>query len=303
MNGGGVLITVTFHGLEVFRRVYEMRSIRLAAERLYLTEPSVSLAVKGIERELGTLLFHRDGHQLVPTDAGEVTYRVAVSILEQLHDLTIMITDMKLGQRGHVEVAGSLTVGSYWLPKLLAWFTQRYPKISVFQHVFLAEEMFRRLLDGEFSFGVAPLFDDIPHELYVEPLTDESVVVVGRMDFPRNSLTIQEVQEYDFVGEPVSSRGKKNFDRLLALAGIPTRRIVFATGHPEGEKEGVMAGLGLLATFRFAVERELEAGLFKEIQIHNTSMRCPIMLVYRPQKFFSPAEKTLISFLHDTARK
>jgi DNA-binding transcriptional LysR family regulator len=289
-------LALSIRNLEILKLVYELGSMRVAAERLYLSESAVSLQVKSLETHFGAPLFQREGRRLVPTEAGDLAYRTAVTILGLLGDTATAIQDLSHARRGRIEIAGSLTVGSYLLPQFLTAFQQRFPGVRIVQHVYLADEMFRRLIAGEFAFGVTPEHD-LPPPLVSRRLREERVVIVAAPGYPVDRLTPEQLALAPFVDAPTSSRGRQNFDRIFREIGVPSRRVVFESGHPEGEKRAAMAGLGLLATFRFALETEIKAGLLKEVEVEGIRLSCPIALVHRPHKHFSTVERRLIEFL------
>src|SRR5579883_3211240 len=79
-------MSLTIHNLRVFCSVVELGSVSAAAERLYLSPSAVSLHVRLLSDHFGTQLFQREGRRLVPTEAGQVAYQHATTILQQLGD-------------------------------------------------------------------------------------------------------------------------------------------------------------------------------------------------------------------------
>src|ERR1051325_1738906 len=93
--------------LEAFCAVVELRSFSLAAERLGVTQPAVSLQVRALEKRLGSQLLDRSGRRVVPTEAGERLYRGPQRLVQvEQH----VLGEMELGADG--ELGGVLSIGA-----------------------------------------------------------------------------------------------------------------------------------------------------------------------------------------------
>ncbi len=73
--------------LRAFFSAVQLGSVSAAAERLFLSQPTVSLQIQSLERELDTTLFERHGPKIKPTPEGEVFYRLAQPLLERFNKL------------------------------------------------------------------------------------------------------------------------------------------------------------------------------------------------------------------------
>ena len=119
--------------VETFRAVAEELSFSRAAAKLGYVQSSVSAQVSALERELGVPLFDRLDRRIVLTDAGEVMLAYSGELLALAERTREAVLDAGVGSG---EVAGSLTVSvpetllTYRLPKLLALFHERYPRVQ-----------------------------------------------------------------------------------------------------------------------------------------------------------------------------
>ncbi len=117
-----------------FRYVYTLYkegSFTRAAEKLFISQPSLSVAIRNIEKELGAELFERTGSGVRITDVGE-EYIVAVEkIIAIENEFKSKVHDIKYLESGQITVGGSNYLSSYVLPKIINVFTASYPKITV----------------------------------------------------------------------------------------------------------------------------------------------------------------------------
>src|SRR5918998_1487508 len=120
--------------VETFRAVAEELSLSRAAAKLGYVQSSVSAQVSALERELGVPLFDRLGRRIALTDAGEVMFAYSGKLLALADQTREAVVDAGVGSG---EVKGSLTVSApetlltYRLPKLLALFHERLPKVRL----------------------------------------------------------------------------------------------------------------------------------------------------------------------------
>src|SRR5690348_1572362 len=101
--------------LAAFCAVVELRSFSLAAERLGVTQPAVSLQVRALEKRLGSQLLDRSGRRVEPTESGELLYRGAQRLLQLEQQL---LGELEAGGDG--EVGGVLAIGASTGPAAIA---------------------------------------------------------------------------------------------------------------------------------------------------------------------------------------
>lgn len=111
--------------------VYKEQSFSRAAEKLYISQPSLSAAVKKTEEEVGFPLFERGFSPIRLTQIGEKYMEAAEEILSIQKNFTSFLEDTQSLKQGSLSVGGSHYVSSYILPQLVGHFADRYPGISI----------------------------------------------------------------------------------------------------------------------------------------------------------------------------
>src|SRR3954449_9026148 len=118
--------------LAAFCEVVERRSFSLAAEKLGVTQPAVSLQVRALEKRLGTQLFDRSGRRVEPTEAGMRLYRGAQRLLALEEQLVEDVTgEDETEISGRLELGSSSGPGGAILPLLLCDFQTAHPAVTV----------------------------------------------------------------------------------------------------------------------------------------------------------------------------
>jgi DNA-binding transcriptional LysR family regulator len=302
--------SVELRQVRTFRVVAEELSFSRAAARLGYVQSSVSAQVAGLERELGVRLFDRLGRRISLTEAGAVMLAYSRELLVLAGEARDAVIDAGAGAG---EVAGSLTVSApetlltYRLPKLLATFHERHPKVrlSVQPSAIgrLVGSMRRAVDDGRVD--VAFVLDRpvaVPG-LSVEPLIREGVTVIAPSDHALASSS--SVAPKDLSGEPVllpeapesgcAYRGQ--FERQLGAWGVvPPERMEFQS--IEAVKQCVAAGMGVSVLISVAVEAEIEDGKLAALR-WGEPFEVFTQMVWHEKRWKSPA---LRAFL-ETARE
>jgi DNA-binding transcriptional LysR family regulator len=254
--------------VRTFRVVAEELSFSRAAARLGYVQSSVSAQVAALERELGVRLFDRLGRRI----SGSVMLAYSRELLVLAGEAREAVVDAGAGAG---EVTGSLTVSApetlltYRLPRLLAIFHERYPKVRLSVRPSAIGRLvgsMRRAVD-EGRVDVAFVLDGavaVPG-LSIEPLIGEGVTVIAPSNHALASST--SVAPQDLSGESVLLpeapesgcvyRGQ--FERQLGKRGVmPQERMEFQS--IEAVKQCVAAGMGVSVLISVAVEAEIEDG-------------------------------------------
>ena len=121
---------MTLNQLRYFCTASRCHSITKAAEELYVTQPTVSVAIRDLEIEFGISLFYRKGNQLVLTQEGEAFYEKATYILQYCNELQADYSSMSR-VKPPLRIGIPPMLSTVFLPELLTAFHQDYPEIAV----------------------------------------------------------------------------------------------------------------------------------------------------------------------------
>ena len=137
--------------LEYFSRVVQEKSFSKAADKVFRTQPAVSIAIRRLEEEIGLPLLDRTQKTPVLTEAGQVVYDYAQRILGLRDQVAQAIAEMQSLKRGLIRVGANESTSLYLLPELILKFRERHPevKVEIFRHVshLLPREVLDRILD------------------------------------------------------------------------------------------------------------------------------------------------------------
>ncbi|EHR37041.1 LysR family transcriptional regulator [Facklamia languida] len=209
-----------FQGMEYVLAVYQAQSFSKAADKLYISQPSLSANIKRIERRLGHTIFDRSTIPLKVTDFGEEYIRQALRIQQVEEDFDYFRYQYDNLEWGQLTLGGTSLFAAMILPKLMAKFNQAYPKIQLE----LREENSRHLIDWLHAGTIDLLLDNTPLDDSVFDhlqYATESILLAVPADFSVN----QEVKDYQLPLSVIKANDQQIFDwpalPLEALEGLP----------------------------------------------------------------------------------
>lgn len=169
--------------LRYFQAVAEAGSFSRAAERLHISQPPLSLQIKGLEEELGVRLFDRGPRGVTLTPAGRIFLDEIRGILRGLDQARIKAQQAGRGEIGTLSV-GFVTIAGYGiLPPALKRFREEFPHVDVELHELTTDVQIRELRAGHLDLGIGlgPIDDS---GLTFEPISRESLLLAAPIGHP-----------------------------------------------------------------------------------------------------------------------
>ena len=234
--------------LRYFLVVAEELHFGRAAERLHITQPPLTVAVRRLERELGVQLFDRTTRRVTLTPAGHAFRDRIQSAVADLDGAAGEVADVAAGRSGKIRV-GFVSSASYTtVPEAIRTFRQQRPRVDLVLNPLTSGEQIEQLLDGNLDLGLVRDPGDIPG-LDIELLSTEDLVVVLPEAHPLAGAA--EIRPQDLEGEPMilfPYRLMPGFvSRVLRVfESLPTPPTVVQQAiHQETVLGLVAAGLGI----------------------------------------------------------
>jgi len=139
---------MTITQLEYIVAVDTYRSFVLAAEKCFVTQPTLSMQVQKLEDTLGVKLFDRSKQPVVPTDIGVEVIAQARILLAESEKIKEIISDRERELSGELKVGIIPTVAPYILPRILHGFIERYPQVKLIVWEQTTEQIVQQLKMG-----------------------------------------------------------------------------------------------------------------------------------------------------------
>ena len=166
--------------LRYFVAVAEEASFTRAAQRLHLSQPALSAAIRQLERRLGTVLFARTGRRVELTPAGEALLTDARRLLAASQRLVERVTRVAAGEEGSVVLASTHSLSAAFVPELMGRLREALPRWRVRHRLGWSLEVTSIVAEGRATVGLVR-YAESTDGLRVATLGREpAVVCVGR---------------------------------------------------------------------------------------------------------------------------
>lgn len=116
--------------LKYFQTVCKYESITKAAEKLFVSQPTISFCIKELEEEFGVKLFHRKHNRLQLTVEGQFFYEKVQYILQSVDSLEHQMKEM-CESRNHIKIAVPAMISTFLFPQMFDAFTKQYPDVQL----------------------------------------------------------------------------------------------------------------------------------------------------------------------------
>ena len=177
---------MTIVQLEYIVAVDTYRSFGIAAEKCFITQPTMSMQVQKLEEDLGVILFDRSKHPVVPTEIGIEVLEQARTLLKESYKIKELISNKKEGVEGELKIGIIPTIAPYLMPGVISAFMDKYPRVQLSIWEYTTEEIIVRLKNGLLDCGIlsTPVKDK---SLYENPLFYECFIAYLSKSSPLNS--------------------------------------------------------------------------------------------------------------------
>ncbi|MFJ5837618.1 LysR family transcriptional regulator [Streptomyces shenzhenensis] len=204
--------------LRLFLHIVTEGSITAGAHRMHLSLPSASARVRSLEHHAGVSLLIRGRRGVRPTPAGTTLARHARDVLAQTARLESAVASYTRSPTAPLTLLAGGSAMHRLVPQALVSFLRAHPDIDVTVRESRTPETVRMLADGEADLGV--VLDDEARDcgLRMEPLGDDSLVVIGQaggITAGRTSLAYSEVAEHPLVGLDAGSSLRRWIEKHL----------------------------------------------------------------------------------------
>ena len=285
------------HTLQVFLTVATERSFSRAAEKMFRTQPAISLALQRLELELGERLIDRTGKDLILTDAGRTVLEFARRFQSLKLELDNSLAELRDNSAGRLAIGANESTTLYLLQHIQRY-RELYPKIKVQVRRSLSSKIPDELIDGNLELGVISFDPDDERIKSKVIYTDSLAFVVS----PRHRLahkktvSIADLGSEIFIAHNVVSPYRDLVLREFQAHKTPLNMSV-EMPTIEAIRRLVQSNMGVAFLPRMCVEQEIEQKMLCEIRVKELHMERKIRLVYPARRALSHAARAFLEVL------
>jgi len=291
---------VELYALQVFSTVVSERSFSRAAEKLFRTQPAISLAVQRLEAELGEKLIDRDmrgAKELVLTDAGRVVYEHARRFNNLEQELASALAELRDRSAGRLTIGANESSTLYLLPYIERYRT-RFPKIKVQIRRSQSSQIPTQLVEGDLELGVTS-YDPGDPRLATKVLYNDALafIVSPRHRLAkRRTVSIAELGRETFIAHNVVSPYRDVVLREFQRHKVPLNMDV-EMPTLETIRRLVQNGEGVAFLPRMCVRQDVETGVVREVTVKELHVERKVRLLYAKARTLSHAAKAFLDLV------
>ncbi len=289
---------ITLQQLRYFKELAKTQHLTQTAERLYITQTTLSNTIINLEKQLGVKLFDRVGRNLQLNQVGQLYLKYVNEALMILDNGLTAVNDYKDSVQQAVSVA--MTNSNVW-SDLIRGFHTRYHDYSIRQ-VGCDKAQFRnKLMDQEIDFVIAGDSDFSLTGLEHKIIRVEQIFLCVPTGHPmawKTGLYLQDVKDESFINLPESNSFRGFCDRLFEKAGI-AYNAALECDYVMREKL-VAAGFGVAITTNASRRQNMNEEGIAYIPVLDEFARRPIAIIWNPKHYLGKAAKDFRDFVLET---
>ena len=286
----------TLDQLKILHAIFSEGSFKKAAEKLYISQPAVSLQIQNLERQLNTPLFYRDKRKARLTETGQLLIKYCERILSLCDETCRALDELHTLQSGSLIIGASQTTGTYLMPRLIGIFKNKYPQISIELQVHSTRKISWGVANGNIDLAVVG--GEVPQELQkdlrITSYAEDELALILPLSHPFSTLEFiqkEDLYRIRFIALNTQSTIRNVIDNTLIQNGIDSSylKIEMELNSIEAIKNAVHSGLGAAFVSVSAITKELELGMLQWAKIEGLTMKRTLSILLNPKRYYSNA--------------
>ena len=282
--------------LRAFCHAAETQSVSRAAQRMFLSQPSVSLLIQALEKNLQTVLFDRSGPRISITAEGKILHALALPLVEGIEALPDVFQEHTRDLiAGELDIAAGESTILYLLPGIVKHFTRKHPDIRFKLHNVTGHSGLAMVRANEVDLAVGSMLE-VPDDIGYQPVFSYDPVLITSLDHPlagRKQIKLADISPYGLILPPRHLSTWRIVDLVFSQHDVPYQ-VAMEVGGWEVIKEYVQCGLGISIVTNICLRGNEKLSV---IPLHKYFPRRSYGVVTRKAKHLSPAARRFIEMM------
>jgi len=283
--------------LEVFACVARNLSFSKTAEKMYISQPTVSSYISSLEKYLGAQLIIRNTKEVSLTKAGQDFLAYTKKILSLREQALYSINGKDRGARGVIDIISSTIPAQHLLPEIIASFQKQWPNISFRVDQADSRRAEREMSSFRYDFGLVGTIPDEDRFIHY-PVYDDELVLVIPKETPEGPELIRDkfsdyITRVPFIMREAGSGTRAEIEALLSKIGVDSRDLRVSAFFSDAHSIllAVSHGMGVSLISRIAAAMYVEAGMLRVIEMNSVLFRRQIHLLHNKELWLSPLQQ------------
>lgn len=288
---------ITLRQLQIIEAIVQTHSYSLAAERLYMTQPAISMQMKQLEHNIDVKIFERQGKRIVLSSAGQDIHPQIQRLLTDYSDLQESIKSAKDIHKGRIKVSAT-TTSTHLITQMIAQFSKTNKSITVSLKITNRDELIKQLQNFEpdiVLMGEPP----VKLDLLSQPLIPNSLVVIADSEHKlagKKKISLKTIADEDLILREKGSGTRSAVEKHFEDQNVEFKSSL-ELGSNEAIKHAVTAGLGIGVVSLHSILLELEAKKLVILDVVDFPIDRYWHIIKRKGKHLHPAAQEFEKFI------
>jgi DNA-binding transcriptional LysR family regulator len=284
----------TLDQLKILQTISDEGSFKKAAEKLYISQPAVSLQIQSLEKQLNAPIFYRDKRKAYLTETGILLKQYCDRILNLCEETCRALDELQTFQSGTLIIGASQTTGTYLMPRLIGIFRHKYPHISIELQVHSTRQISWAVANGKIDLAIVG--GEIPKELSkaveITSYAEDELALILPVSHPFSSLEFirkEDLYRLRFIALDTHSTIRNVIEHTLNQNGIDSGyfKIEMELNSIEAIKNAVQSGLGAAFVSVSAISKELDLDMLHWTKIEGITIKRTLSIITNPNRYHS----------------
>lgn len=289
---------MTIRHLKIFIEVVDSGKMSIAAAKLFISQPTVSQAIRELEKHYGVLLFERLSKKLYITEKGKRLLSYARNVVKQFDDMEEMMFQANYVEK--IRIGATITVGNCILSDVIKSFSEINPQIETYSYVNNTKDIEEKLLKSELDIGIVEGKVKSPDLISIPEVNDCLILACStKHPFAKKKIVkLADLSNESFAMREQGSGTRELFERYMLENGMPIR-IAFEGNSSASIKKAVIENQCLAVISIRLVEEEIKSGQMHVIQNTDCDWDRYFSVVYHKNKVVTNEMKSLIEMVRN----
>lgn len=287
------LLMLDVSDIHILMVVTETGSINKAAEKLFISQPTLSKRISRLEQVLNAKLFHRHSSGMQPTEIANYLIGNGKKIQSQLDAMCRHVELMSNLEGGKLSIGVSTIIEQILFPDVLLDFVKETQKVEISFQVEKPEKLPQALIDGEIDIAIGPFnIEELPADLIITKVKEAPVVFVVRPEHPvlqeASPISLDKLTAYPGIGPPMNN----HMVGMLAQHGISDLLRITCDNY-EMSKSLVKTSNYFTGGPKQLFDKEIEVGELTVVAL-DKSIQWQAYCIMRPESLHAPTVKKFL---------
>ncbi|MFT6137829.1 MAG: DNA-binding transcriptional LysR family regulator [Salibacteraceae bacterium] len=286
----------TLHQLKIFLEISQSKSITRTAEKLYLTQPAISIQLKNFQDQFSIPLTEVVGRKLYVTDFGMEIAKAAKKIIEEVDAINYKTLSYKGKLSGKLRISVAST-GKYVMPYFLSEFICEHKGVELIMDVTNKSKVVRSLELNEVDFALVSVLPKKLSVISIELMQNQLFLIGGKQIKLKKEPTKKTLfEDLPLIYREEGSATRNAMVQFISKNSYPVRKKIELTSN-EAVKQAVLAGLGFSIMPLIGIKNELKNQELQIIPVKGLPINTTWRLIWLKSKKLSPAAVAYLEFL------